>query len=129
MEKNFKDAIAGVAVACFIVIGVACLSALCGCKTDSINLVFSDSTNTELVDMKLNESTTIPFVSYRSGPYAFFRAGENASAFVWASGKATITNETSALGIYTSHEVKCLDLSLAVSLPNTTNMTFKAKEE
>lgn len=96
------------------IIAIAMILALCGCYS-GLTVVLTDSSAVTAGSYQVGE-TPIPAVSYNVGPRFMLRApGAFATnATLTISAHATITNETSALGIYDSTEAK--DLKIDMSL-------------
>ena len=96
------------------IIAIAMILALCGCYS-GLTVVLTDSSNITAGTYQVGD-TPIPAISYNVGPRYMLRAPEafatNANLTITAH--ATITNETSALGIYNSSEAK--DLKIDMSL-------------
>lgn len=77
-----------------------------GCKS-STQIVLTDSTSVTVGSFCIGD-VPIPTVAYQTGPRFFAATRDGAVAGFWCKGGATITNETHALGIYDSVEVKNL---------------------
>ena len=93
----------------FALAGLALAVAGCGTAT---TVVLTDSTGIHVGTFEVAD-TPIPAVSYSTGPrFAAMTRKESVNG-IWAKGTATITNETHALGVYDSYEVKTLTVELA----------------
>lgn len=91
-----------VALATFIYFSVA------GCR-NSTQIVLTDSTSVTVGSFVIGD-VPIPTVAYQTGPRLIATTREGSAVMYWFNGHASITNETHALGIYDSYEVKNLGM-------------------
>ena len=90
---------------------VSLVAALCGCRS-GLTVILTDSSAVTAGSYQVGE-TPIPAVSYNVGPRFLMRSQEGMSNLVLRlTAYATITNETSALGIYDSSEGKELKIKV-----------------
>ena len=95
----------------FALAGLALAIAGCGTAT---TVVLTDSTGIHVGTFEVAD-TPIPAVSYSTGPrFAAMTRKESVNG-IWAKGTATITNETHALGVYDSYEVKTLTVEAGLA--------------
>ena len=84
---------------------VLCIS---GCR-NSTQIVLTDSTSVTVGSFVIG-GVPIPPVAYQTGPRLIATTREGSAVCYWFNGHASITNETHALGIYDSYEVKNLGM-------------------
>lgn len=89
--------------------GVVLSALLTGCG-NSVQIALTDSTGVHVGTFEVAD-TPIPAVSYSTGPRFFATTRKDCTAGFTVYGSASITNETHALGIYDSVEVKNLVLT------------------
>lgn len=103
----------------------AALSIAAGCGT-STTIVLTDSTGVHVGTFEVAD-TPIPAVSYSTGPRFAAMTRKGSINGLYVSGSASITNETHALGIYDSYEVKTLRVdAVADTADGATNATVRA---
>ena len=106
----------------------AALSIAAGCGT-STTIVLTDSTGVHVGTFEVAD-TPIPAVSYSTGPRFAAMTRKGSINGLYVSGSASITNETHALGIYDSYEVKTLRVdAVAHTSDGATNATVRAAIE
>lgn len=104
----------------------AALSIAAGCGT-STTIVLTDSTGVHVGTFEVAD-TPIPAVSYSTGPRFAAMTRKGSINGLYVSGSASITNETHALGIYDSYEVKTLRVdAVAHTSDGATNATVRAE--
>ena len=92
-------------------LSVFCLASLVlGCTT-GVTVVLKDSSGVNVGSISFQESTW-PIVSYFTGPIFRFWAREDFDGKMWVKGSASLTNTTSACGIYESTERKDLEIDM-----------------
>ena len=93
---------------------VSLVAALCGCRS-GLTVILTDSSAVTAGTYQVGD-TPIPAISYNVGPRYMLRAPEAfaTNATLTISARATITNETSALGIYDSTEAKDIKIDLSL---------------
>lgn len=79
-----------------------------GCR-NSTQIVLTDSTSVTVGSFVIGD-VPIPTVAYQTGPRLVATTREGSAVVYWFNGHASITNETHALGIYDSYEVKNLGM-------------------
>lgn len=95
------------------IIAIAMILALCGCYS-GLTVVLTDSSNITAGTYQVGD-TPIPAVSYNVGPRFMMRSQDGMTNIVLRlTAYATITNETSALGIYDSSEAKELKIDMSL---------------
>lgn len=106
----------------------AALVITAGCGT-STTIVLTDSTGVHVGTFEVAD-TPIPAVSYSTGPRFAAMTRKGSINGLYVSGSASITNETHALGIYDSYEVKNLRVdAIAHTADGATNATVRAALE
>lgn len=106
----------------------AALAIAAGCGT-STTIVLTDSTGVHVGTFEVAD-TPIPAVSYSTGPRFAAMTRKGSINGLYVDGSASITNETHALGIYDSYEVKNLRVkAIADTADGATNATVRAKLE
>ena len=106
----------------------AALAIAAGCGT-STTIVLTDSTGVHVGTFEVAD-TPIPAVSYSTGPRFAAMTRKGSINGLYVSGSASITNETHALGIYDSYEVKTLRVdAVAHTSDGATNATVRAALE
>lgn len=95
----------------FIFVGF--FAALCGCHS-GLTVILTDSSAVTAGSYQVGE-TPIPAISYNVGPRFMMRSQDGMTNLVLRlTAYATITNETSALGIYDSSEAKELKIDMSL---------------
>lgn len=106
----------------------AALAIAAGCGT-STTIVLTDSTGVHVGTFEVAD-TPIPAVSYSTGPRFAAMTRKGSINGLYVDGSASITNETHALGIYDSFEVKHLRIeAVADTSDGATNATVRAELE
>lgn len=106
----------------------AALAIAAGCGT-STTIVLTDSTGVHVGTFEVAD-TPIPAVSYSTGPRFAAMTRKGSINGLYVSGSASITNETHALGIYDSYEVKTLRVdAVAHTSDGATNANVRAELE
>ena len=101
---------------------------IAGCGT-STTIVLTDSTGVHVGTFEVAD-TPIPAVSYSTGPRFVAMTRKGSINGLYVSGSASITNETHALGLYDSYEVKTLRVdAVAHTSDVATNATVRAALE
>lgn len=97
---------------------------IAGCGT-ATTIVLTDSTGVHVGTFEVAD-TPIPAVSYSTGPRFAAMTRKDCLSGLWVKGGATITNETHALGVYDSFEVKTLTVE-AYACSEHTNVEAEVK--
>jgi len=109
---------------------VIVLVIIAGCASDGVSIVFSGSTNTDVANLTIQESTKIPVIAYRSGPYLWAHTRKDYSGYVYFKGSCSVTNRTTALfGVYESEENKGLTFDGFITPISTNDLTTVNKEK
>ena len=82
-----------------------------GCKT-GVSVTLKDSSGINVGSIALEESTW-PIVSYWTGPDYKFWVRDQTPGVITVDGVASLTNSTSALGIYQSSEAKNIKIKMS----------------
>lgn len=88
-----------------------------GCKT-GVSVSLKDSSGINVGSITFEESTW-PIVSYRTGPDYRFWVREKSPGIITVDGFASLTNSTSALGIYQSDEGKAITIKMSYDNRNS----------